>query len=59
MAQKNKQSFYIPDDAIAEIRAEAKRLDRSASWIMQRAWIIAREKIRAMSSVEPSEEVSS
>jgi uncharacterized small protein (TIGR04563 family) len=43
---KPKQSFYFPDEMLAQIRAEARRLDRSLSWVVQRAWRLARETIR-------------
>ena len=41
-----KQSLYFPLEMMEEIRAEAIRQDRSMSWIMQRAWEIARETLR-------------
>lgn len=33
-----------------EAATEAKRLDRALSWMMQRAWKIAREQIKALPS---------
>jgi uncharacterized small protein (TIGR04563 family) len=33
---------------IEEITTEAGRLDRSLSWIVQQAWIIAREQIASL-----------
>jgi uncharacterized small protein (TIGR04563 family) len=33
---------------LAEIIAEAHRLDRSMSWVVQRAWEIARKDIKKM-----------
>ena len=50
-SDKRKQSLYFPEDMLQEIIAEATRLDRSLSWIMQRAWAIARKEIRKMPSV--------
>src|SRR5207302_1455705 len=43
MAQsdKRKQSLYFPESMLQEIQQEAARLDRSLSWVMQRAWKIA------------------
>ena len=35
---KRKQSLYFPEELLAEIHAESKRLDRSLSWIVQYAW---------------------
>lgn len=43
---KRKQSFYLPEKYIEEIQKEAIRLDRSLSWIIQRAWVEAKEKIQ-------------
>jgi len=41
-----KRSFYFPDWMTREVEAEATRLDRSVSWILQRAWKLARADIR-------------
>lgn len=43
--QQCKQSLYFPESMRAEIQDEAKRQDRSLSWVMQRAWRIARARI--------------
>jgi uncharacterized small protein (TIGR04563 family) len=43
-----KQSFYFPQEMLDEIVAEAQRLDRSLSWVVQRAWRIARKEIERM-----------
>ena len=40
-----KRSFYFPDWMTREVEAEAIRLDRSVSWILQRAWKVARADI--------------
>ncbi len=50
-SDKRKQSLYFPEDMLHEIIAEATRLDRSLSWIMQRAWQAARKDIRKIPSV--------
>lgn len=47
-ADKRKQSLYFPEDMLAEIQGEAKRLDRSLSWIVQQAWARARAKLKAV-----------
>ena len=49
---KRKQSLYFPEDMLAEIQAEADRQDRSLSWIVQRAWKIARLEIFKAPSAE-------
>lgn len=53
MAQsdKRKQSLYFPEAMLLEIQQEATRLDRSLSWVMQRAWKLARADIRKLPSV--------
>lgn len=48
---KRKQSVYFPEDMIAEIEAEARRQDRTFSWIVQRAWLVARDEIRRYPSI--------
>jgi len=40
-----KQSLYFPEDMLKEIQEEAARQDRSLSWIVQKAWKIARKDI--------------
>jgi len=42
---KRKQSLYFPEEMLAEIQSEANRQDRSLSWIVQRAWQLARGEI--------------
>ncbi len=48
MADQRKQSLYFPAEMLEEIKAEASRLDRSVSWLVQRAWKRARTQIRGM-----------
>lgn len=43
-----KQSLYLPCDMLDEIGREAVRLDRSISWLVQKAWALARERMWAM-----------
>jgi uncharacterized small protein (TIGR04563 family) len=45
-AKAKKQSLYFPQEMLEEIKAEAVRLERSLSWVVQRAWKRAREEIR-------------
>lgn len=44
-SDKRKQSLYFPEEYLDEIRAESLRQDRSMSWLVQKAWEIARETI--------------
>jgi uncharacterized small protein (TIGR04563 family) len=50
-SDKRKQSLYFPDSMLKEIQLEANRQDRSLSWIVQKAWQIARIEIARYPSV--------
>ena len=52
---KRKQSLYFPESMLQEIKEEAARLDRSLSWIVQRAWKLARLEIKKLPSVNDVE----
>jgi len=45
-SDKRKQSLYFPEDYLDEIRDESLRQDRSMSWVVQKAWEIARDTIK-------------
>jgi len=45
-SDNRKQSLYFPEAMLEDIKAEAIRLDRSLSWVVQRAWKTARAEIR-------------
>ena len=51
-SDKRKQSLYFPQEMLEEIQREAARQDRSLSWIVQKAWKIARDRIRQFPSVD-------
>ena len=51
-SDKRKQSLYFPEEMLEEIKGQAARLDRSLSWIVQRAWKIARLEIKRLPSVD-------
>ena len=55
-SDKRKQSLYFPEAMLQEIKDEAARLDRSLSWIVQRAWKTARADIRKIPSVNDIED---
>ena len=57
-SDKRKQSLYFPEDMLKEIQDEATRQDRSLSWIVQKAWKIARKEIMKYPAVNecPGEE---
>ena len=48
---KRKQSLYFPEEMLKEIGDEATRQDRSLSWIVQKAWKVARKDIMRIPSV--------
>ena len=54
-SDKRKQSLYFPEAMLQEIQHEAARLDRSLSWVMQRAWKTARLEIKKLPSIESAE----
>jgi uncharacterized small protein (TIGR04563 family) len=45
-AHANKQCLSFPVDMLKEIEQEAVRLDRSVSWVVQRAWKLARSELK-------------
>ena len=56
---KRKQSLYFPVEMLEEIEFEAKRQDRSLSWIVQQAWRIARKEIMSYPSInDPDDDMS-
>ena len=50
-SDKRKQSLYFPEEMLREIKHEASRQDRSLSWIVQKAWKIARSEVCKYPSV--------
>lgn len=52
MKDYRKRSVYFSENQLKEIVGEAKRLDRTVSWILQRAWKLARKEIRQMPSLD-------
>lgn len=51
---KRKRSLYFPDNILREMQIEAKRQERSLSWIVQYAWRIARAELMRLPSVGSS-----
>lgn len=51
---KRKRSLYFPDSILREMQSEAKRQERSLSWIVQYAWRIARAELMRLPSVGSS-----
>ncbi len=44
--KKKQQSFYFPEEMLAEITEEMDRLGRPITWGVQTAWKLAREEIK-------------
>jgi uncharacterized small protein (TIGR04563 family) len=57
-SDKRKQSLYFPEEMLKEIQSEAARQDRSLSWIVQKAWKIARGEIQKYPSINDPDEGS-
>lgn len=55
-SDKRKQSLYFPEEMLKEIQHEAARQDRSLSWIVQKAWKLARKEIMKFPSVNDLED---
>lgn len=51
---KRKRSLYFPDNILREMQEEAKRQERSLSWIVQYAWRVARAELMRLPSVGSS-----
>ena len=47
-ADHRKQTLFFPIDMVNAIQAEAARLDRSKSWLVQRAWCLARADVEKL-----------
>ncbi len=45
-----KMSLYLPGDVLEDIRAEARRQQRSISWLVRNAWRLARTGMDALPS---------
>ncbi len=43
-----KKSVYLPKDVLLELQKEARRQDRSVSWLLNRAWKIAQKDIKRL-----------
>lgn len=52
---KRKQSLYFPEEMLQEMKEEAARLDRSLSWVVQRAWKVAKGELKNLPSVNEVE----
>ena len=52
MAIKQKLTLYFPPELLEEAKLEARRQERTVSWILQKAWEFARGEIHRLPSAE-------
>ena len=52
MATKKKLTLYFPEELLTETKREALRQDRSLSWVLQLAWLMARDRIQDLPAIE-------
>ena len=52
MSSTQKMTLYFPEELVSETKREALRQDRSVSWVMQMAWLMARERIQDLPGIE-------
>lgn len=50
-SDKRKQSLYFPADMLERAQAEAKRLDRSLSWVFQRCFNLAIAEVQSLPTI--------
>ena len=50
MAENRRQSLYFPGEMLEELQGEAKRQDRSISWLIQQAWKLAIPELKRIPS---------
>jgi len=50
VASTRRQALYFPSEMLAELQGEAKRQDRSISWLIQQAWKLARLELAKVPS---------
>jgi len=48
----HKRSFYFPETMFQEMHADAIRLDRSLSWVVRKAWELAKVRLAAIPEIE-------
>jgi uncharacterized small protein (TIGR04563 family) len=49
---KRKQSLYFTAEMLREIEAQARRLDRSMSWVVKYAWMHGKCALEKLPSME-------
>lgn len=54
--EQTKQSIYLPEPILSELRGHQRRLDRSLSWLIQRCIRIGLAEIRTLPDLLDAEE---
>ena len=49
-SETRRQNLYFPSEMLSDLQNEARRQDRSISWIIQQAWRIARRELQRIPS---------
>lgn len=57
-ADAKKQSLYFTGNILQEMKEEAARLDRSLSWVVQRAWKLAKADIAKIPSMGDADDAA-
>ena len=57
MATKQTLTLNLPEELVAETKREALRQDRSLSWVLQMAWLMARDRIQLNSTARVNGDV--
>ncbi|MDO8519455.1 MAG: ribbon-helix-helix protein, CopG family [Deltaproteobacteria bacterium] len=52
---ERKLSVYLPRPILRELNALAEQLDRSKSWVLQKAWELARQDMKKFQGPYPEE----
>ena len=52
---ERKLSVYLPRPILDELNALAEQLDRSKSWVLQKAWELARQDMKKFQGPYPDE----
>ncbi len=50
IGRTRRQALYFPADMLAELQTEAKRQDRSISWLIQQAWKVSYRELQKIPS---------
>lgn len=55
--EHTKQSIYLPEPLLTELRGHQRRLDRSLSWLIQRCIRLGLQEIRSLPGLTDDDDV--